>query len=146
MAQMIGVYERTGLPIISMHAVTEENVVHYGIMHGQWENQEQTILKLDSIIEKPTVEYARDYLKVKTKKIPENYYAVFGQYVLTKEVFEVLGKNIKDNKCQNGEIQLTDALEQTRRRIGMVGYLVDGISYDVGLPEMYVQTVCEYYK
>ena len=146
MAQMIGVYERTGLPIISMHAVTEENVVHYGIMHGQWENQEQTILKLDSIIEKPTVEYARDYLKVKTKKIPENYYAVFGQYVLTKEVFEVLGQNIKDNKCQNGEIQLTDALEQTRRRIGMVGYLVDGISYDVGLPEMYVQTVCEYYK
>ena len=146
MAQMIGVYEKTGLPVISMHTVPKEDVVHYGIMHGQWEDKEQTVLKLDQIAEKPTADYAADYLKVKTKTSSENYYAVFGQYILTKEVFETLEFNIAENKLQDGEIQLTDALEQTRKRIGMTGYVVDGTSYDVGLPRMYVQTMETYYK
>lgn len=146
MAQMVEAYEKSGLPIISMHTVPKQDVVHYGIMHGQWEDGEQTLLKLDQIAEKPTVDYANDYLKVKTKYSDENYYAVFGQYILTKEVFDVLEYNIAENKTQNGEIQLTDALEQVRKRIGMVGFVVDGKSYDVGLPQMYIQTVSEYYK
>ena len=58
----------------------------------------------------------------------------------------MLEKNIADNKLQSGEIQLTDALEQTRKRIGMAGYVVDGQSYDVGLPQMYINTISEYYK
>lgn len=146
MQQMIDAFEKTGLPIVSMHNVDKQDVVHYGVMHGQWEDKEQTILKLDQIVEKPSVEYAEDYLKVKNKACKENYYAVFGQYILTKEVFEVLEKNIADNKLQSGEIQLTDALEQTRKRIGMAGYVVDGQSYDVGLPQMYINTISEYYK
>ena len=146
MQQMIDAFEKTGLPIVSMHNVDKQDVVHYGVMHGQWEDKEQTILKLDQIVEKPSVEYAEDYLKVKNKACKENYYAVFGQYILTKEVFEVLEKNIADNKLQSGEIQSTDALEQTRKRIGMAGYVVDGQSYDVGLPQMYINTISEYYK
>lgn len=146
MQQMIDAFEKTGRPIISMHNVNKQDVVHYGIMHGQWEDKEQTILKLDEIVEKPSVEYAEDYLKVKNKRCKENYYAVFGQYILTKEVFEALEKNMVDNKTQSGEIQLTDALEQARMRVGMAGYVVDGQSYDVGLPQMYINTISEYYK
>lgn len=145
MSQLVDVYEQCGLPVISMHTVPSEEVVHYGIMHGQWENKEQTMLKLDQIAEKPTREYAAEYLKVKTKMSNENYYAVFGQYVLTKEVFEILEDNIKENLLEGGEIQLTSALEQVRRRIGMMGYVVDGTSYDIGLPEMYIDTVGKYY-
>lgn len=146
MTQMIRVYEKTGQPVISMHTVKKEEVVHYGIMHGEWENREQTVLKLDQIAEKPAIDYAEDYLKVKTKESPENYYAVFGQYILTKEIFEALEQNIAENNTTQGEIQLTDALEQTRKRIGTVGYVVDGRSYDVGLPKMYIRTIGEYYK
>lgn len=144
MQQMIDAYENCGMPMISMHTVDPEEVVHYGIMHGQWENSDQRFLKLDEIKEKPTVDYAREYLNVATRESKENYYAVFGQYILTPEVFENLEKNIKNNLLENNEIQLTTALEQTRASSGMMGLVIDGMSYDVGLPQAYVKTVSEY--
>lgn len=144
MQQMIDAYENCGMPMISMHTVDPEEVVHYGIMHGQWENSDQRFLKLDEIKEKPTVDYAREYLNVATRESKENYYAVFGQYILTPEVFENLEKNIKNNLLENNEIQLTTALEQTRASSGMMGFVIDGMSYDVGLPQAYVKTVSEY--
>lgn len=144
MSQMIKAYERYNLPVISMHKIEKENVVHYGVMHGSWENKEETVLKLDQIKEKPSIDYAEDYLNVKTKNDKENYYAVFGQYVLTSDVFDVLKEDIENNKLENGEIQLTSALEKVRSRIGTIGYLVSGKSYDVGLPDKYYETITKY--
>ena len=65
---MIDSYEKTGLPVISMHTVNKADVVHYGIMTGQWENKEESILKITQMVEKPTVQFAEDYLSVKTKE------------------------------------------------------------------------------
>ncbi len=144
--QMIQAYEACGKSLISMHKVSPNDVVHYGIMHGVWENPDQTMLKLDQIIEKPTVEYSKNHLKVATKDSPENYYAVFGQYILTPEVFRQLKLDIQNNNLINGEFQLTSALDQTREEEGMMGFLVDGTSYDVGLPQMYADTVARYWQ
>ena len=146
MKQMTDAYENFGTTMISMHTVPEEDVVHYGIMHGEWENEEQTLLKLDQIAEKPTVEYARDYLNVRTVKSKENYYAVFGQYILTKEVFEELRSNIQNNRLERGEFQLTSALDQVREKYGVTGVVINGTSYDVGLPEAYVRTIERFYR
>lgn len=140
MVQMIEAYEKYNLPIISIQKIDKEDVVHYGTVHGEWENEEKTVLKLDEIKEKPSIEYAEEYLKVQTKQNEENYYAVFGQYILTKDVFDVLEENIKNNKLENGEIELTSALEKARSQSGMLGYLVSGESYDVGLPYKYIET------
>ena len=141
MQQMIDVYEKYGKPIISIHSVPKSDVIHYGIMTGSWDDTEQKVLRLTEISEKPTVQYAEDFLCVPTKKSKQNFYAVFGQYILTKEVYDQLGENINNNLLENGEFQLTTALEQVREKSGMLGYLIDGVSYDVGLPEMYINTV-----
>ena len=146
MSQMIDVYEKYGAPIISLHTVPKQDVVHYGIMHGLWEDSDETVLKLDEIKEKPSVEYAEDYLNVKTKASQENYYAVFGQYILTREVFDALRVSIEDNFTEFGEIQLTSALEMVRSQSGMMGYVVDGKSFDVGMPEKYAETMMMYGK
>ena len=146
MEQMIDSYEKTGLSTVSMHTVPKEDVVHYGIMTGQWENKEQTILKISQMSEKPTVDYAKEFLSVKTKNNNENYYAVFGQYILTNEVFAELEANIKNNKLERGEFQLTSALDQVREKHGLMGFVVDGTSYDIGLPEQYIKTVENFYK
>lgn len=144
--QLIDAYEKYELPVISMHEVPLEDVVHYGIMHGQWEDEKERHMMLDNISEKPTVDYALENLKVKTKNIDNKYYAVFGQYILTKEVYDVLEKNIRENNLSRGEIQLTDALEEVRSTIGMMGCRIRGKSYDVGLPEMYIETISNYGK
>ena len=144
MEQMIDAYEACGFPVVSMHCVPKKDVVHYGIMAGNWEDKEQTMLKLTKFCEKPTEAYAEDYLKVSSKKSSENYYAVFGQYILTREVFDELELNINNGKTEKGEFQLTDALAQTMEKTGMYGYLVDGKSYDIGLPEKYIETIKNY--
>lgn len=144
-SQLISCYEAHGLPVISMHEVPEGQVVHYGIMHGVWESAKEEEMRLDSIYEKPTVDYAQENLAVKCKD-GSRYFAVFGQYILTEEVYEVLEKNIMENKLNRGEIQLTDALEQVRAASGMMGCRIKGKSYDVGLPQMYIETIGGYGK
>ena len=146
MVQMIQAYEKYGLPVVSLHKVLKNDVVHYGILHGQWEDAAETILKLDEIKEKPSVSYAEDYLNVRTKNSKENYYGVFGQYVLTPAVFDALKENIDNNFLENGEFQLTSALETVRSRTGMIGYVVSGKSFDIGLPDKYLETMMIYGK
>ncbi len=144
MAQMIRIYEDYGLPVVSIHPIPKQDVIHYGILHGQWEDAEETVLKLDEIKEKPDVRYAEEYLNVQTKASGENYYAVFGQYVITKDIFDALEELAETGGKESGEIELTDALEMVRRRCGMIGYAVAGKSFDVGLPEKYVETMTQY--
>lgn len=144
MTQMIDAYEKWGVPVVSMHKVSKQDVVHYGIMHGQWEDAEESVLQLDEIKEKPDIAYAEDYLAVRTKAARENYFAVFGQYVLTRDVFEALEEDVNSNKTEGGEVQLTSALETVRSRGGMIGYAVAGKSYDIGLPEKYMETMMIY--
>lgn len=142
--QLIDAYEEYELPMVSMHEVPLEEVVHYGIMSGTWTDEKERYMMLREIAEKPSVDYAQDHLKVKLKKKEEKYYAVFGQYILTPDVYEVLGKHIRENHLVRGEIQLTDALEEVRKIKGMIGCRVKGRSYDVGLPEMYIDTLQKY--
>lgn len=144
MSQMINIYDKYKLPIISMHKIGIDNVIHYGMLHGKWEDNEESILKLDSIIEKPSIEYARDNLLVKTKDNGENYYAVFGQYILTPEIFDILEKDI--NSSIDNEVELTSALEELRSSIGTIGYVVKGKSFDVGITEAYYNTMLNYSK
>lgn len=118
----------------------------YGITIGNLENAKQNFLKITEMCEKSTVEYMEDYLAIKANKGNENYYAVSSQYVLTKEVFDELESNIKNNKLERGEFQLTSALDQVREKYGLMGYVVDGTSYDVGLPEQYIKTVNSFYQ
>ena len=89
------------------------------------------------------MDYAQENLAVKCKD-GSRYFAVFGQYILTEEVYKVLEKNIRENRLNRGEIQLTDALEEVRAASGMMGCRIKGKSYDVGLPQMYIETVREF--
>ena len=142
-SQLIRCYEAHGLPVISMHEVPAQQVVHYGIMHGVWESAKEDEMRLDCIYEKPTVDYAQENLAVRCKD-GSRYFAVFGQYILTEDVYKVLEKNIRENRLNRGEIQLTDALEEVRAASGMMGCRIKGKSYDVGLPQMYIETVREF--
>ena len=65
---------------------------------------------------------------------------------MTKDVFDELDANIKNNKLERGEFQLTSALDQVREKKGLMGYVVNGTSYDVGLPDQYIKTVESFYK
>lgn len=145
--QLLDAYEQVGQAMVAVHAVALKDVVHYGIFSGVWENKEETILKLTATSEKPSCENAKDYLAVSSRKQAENYYAAFGAYVITKDVYDRLEYAVEREIVNDkGEVELTDALDYVRKEKGMMAFIPDGKSYDIGNAAAYRKTVTEFGK
>lgn len=145
-AQMIHAYERSGMLTISLDEVELSRVNHYGILAGSFIDMDDRMMHVDSMVEKPTADYARQYLGVKDKKGNKRYYCVFGQYVLTPKVFTLLERNVRGYREGGGEIELTSVLDEVRATDGMAGYVIDGERFDIGLPEEYRKTLATFGK
>lgn len=146
--QLLDVFEKTKKATVSIHPIELHDVVHYGILTGKWINiaADEKVMEVHEFIEKPDEEYAKNHLCMSLEDDGKNYFSVFGEYVLTPEVFDVLGKNIEKNVTTKGEIQLTDALDEVRKTSGLYGYVIDGRMFDIGIPSAYVNAVAEYAK
>lgn len=145
--QMVEEYERYNSLMVSVHPIPLAEVSRYGILHGVWEDKERTVLNVDVMMEKPKSSYAEDYLGVRNKKGDKEYYSVFGQYILTPEVFSQLHEDIMQKEIDGDhvtEIELTSALEAVRKRSGMIGIRLKGRMYDMGNPEALRRCVGEY--
>lgn len=143
--QLIDAYEKYGYTTIAIQTVPLETVGNYGIFAGEWEDKEETVLKLDKIEEKPNRVKAQEYLCVPSRKASENYYAAFGSYILKPEVFERLDVAINENIVNaKGEIELTDAIAYVCDNTGAYGAVIDGKSFDLGNPPAYRQAVSEF--
>ncbi|MGN1263390.1 MAG: sugar phosphate nucleotidyltransferase, partial [Prevotella sp.] len=135
--QMIEAYERYNTLLVSVHPIPLDDVCRYGILSGVWENKEKTMLQVSVMTEKPKQSYAEDYLGVNDGEGKKSYYSVFGQYILTPEVFDCLADDIRKADNENDydrEIELTTALEQVRKNSGMLGVRINGEMFDMGNP------------
>lgn len=133
--QLIEAYEQFNCPMISIHEIPLTDVSHYGIMHGQWDTARERFLHIDSFVEKPTINYAEESLGVKDKSGNEHYYSVFGQYVLTSDVYDQLRADIDAATDITKEIELTSAIEKVRSKTGLVGVRINGRMFDMGNPK-----------
>ena len=140
--QMIDAYKETGRTLVGIAEVPLGRVVHYGVLHGIWEDQDETVMKVDAMVEKPTDDYAEGFLGVPNQKGETKYYATFGQYVLTPEVFDELDREICVEKkpSEGKEYGLTAALSKVCAKYGMYAFLPAGRSFDIGLPDAYRET------
>ena len=66
--------------------------------------------------------------KPKAEEAPSDL-AIIGRYILTPEIFELLGKK---QHGAGGEIQLTDAMAQLLTDRAFYGYRFEGIRFDCG--------------
>lgn len=140
--QTINAYNKSGgKAVISVKEIPLSESMHYGVIHGKFREDRTYLLDADAMVEKPDEEYCRDNLLVNGK-----CYATFGSYVLTDEVFGYLEHQIEENMAnrEHSEIDLTKALMNTAQNGNLVGVDVDGKSFDVGLPQMYYRTFCEF--
>ena len=135
--QLIERYERYNQLMVSIHPIPLVEVSHYGILSGVWEDKECTILNVSVMHEKPKASYSEEFLGVRNKEGEKEYYSVFGQYILTPEVFLQLEADIQkadDEGDTTREIELTAALEAVRQKSGMMGVRLKGTMYDMGNP------------
>jgi UTP--glucose-1-phosphate uridylyltransferase len=126
--------------VISLYPVHGENVCHYGTGAGTWLQDDDQTLELTRFVEKPSLDYARRHLRV-SKMQEDTFLCVYGQYVLTAEIFALLGEQIAANQRQRGEFQLTSALAELSRKGRLLGFKVEGKHYDTGQPMTYVRSL-----
>ncbi|MBQ8486126.1 MAG: hypothetical protein IJ533_04855 [Prevotella sp.] len=147
--QLIEEYERYNRLIVGLYPVALSDVSHFGIMAGVWEDKDERILNVSTVYEKPTSNYAEEFLGVRNGMGNREYCSVFGQYILTPEVFEQLADDIKkadEEGDKRREIELTAALEAVRSRVGMIGVRLYSQRFDMGNPAALVGTVAQYSK
>ena len=140
--QLVDLYERTGRSVVGLQETPEEELQRFGCVSGVWEESGNQ-LAITEFAEKPSAEYARKHLSTQGVK-PDHYLTIFGQYILTPRIFELLEDNINRNMREGGSFQLTSCLDRLRQEEGFVGCCVKGRRFDIGHPEAYRQTIIEY--
>ena len=145
--QLIEAFEKYNRLMLGLYPVPVTEVSHFGIMSGVWEDKDECVLNVSRLTEKPKASYAEEFLGVKNKNGEREYCSVFGQYILTPEVFTRLEADIiaadKDGD-RSREIELTTALDTVRQQTGMMGVRLKGERYDMGNPQALVDTVAQF--
>ncbi|MCT7976152.1 sugar phosphate nucleotidyltransferase [Laspinema olomoucense] len=141
-SQLVEVYNRVGKSTVALTVTPGEEIYHCGCVTGNWQDNDK-ILSLTQVCEKPDLDYARKHLKVEGLR-GDRFLTVFGIYALTPTIFDFLEANIRNNLREKGEFQLTTSLEQVRQAEGMYGYQIKGRCFDTGMPDAYYQTFIEF--
>lgn len=113
--QLMNCYDKYNSSILGVQPVEKDVVSKYGIISGS--KIEDSIYKIDDLIEKPSIE-----------KAPSNI-AILGRYIITPKIFNII-ENTKPDK--SGEIQLTDALRELLKFQEIHAYAFEGQRFDAG--------------
>lgn len=142
--QMLDIYQQNNTSVIGI-TVMQADIIHKaGCVGGRWKTP-QSILEIAQIYEKPTLEYAREHLRVPGMNEDE-FLGMFGMYILEPTIFKLLASEIDNNERFQGEFQLTTCLDKLSQQYGAIAYLVRGQYYDTGMPLFYRQTMIDYYN
>ena len=113
--QMIGAYQDHKSNIVAIQEVESADISKYGVI--DYDNNDKNYYFIKNMIEKPSINNA-----------PSNL-AIIGRYILLPNVLNALSEK---KVGYGGEIQLTDAIKNTIKNEGVIGYKFDGNRYDCG--------------
>ena len=127
--QMVALHETHGCSIVAVEEVPWEKTASYGIVSGEALGDD--LVRVTAMVEKPEPSAA-----------PSNL-AVIGRYILTPDIFEIL-KSIPPGR--NGEIQITDALNEQAKAGQVLAYRFKGRRFDCGSIEGFVAATNYIYR
>ena len=123
--QLKDIHSKTNSSVLGVFSAPDSELRNYGVIDA---TQEDELLKLKSIIEKPSIDEA-----------PSNL-AVFGRYILSKSIFNILEET---KPGLNGEIQLTDAIRSFLSNNSVFALEFQGRRFDCGSKEGYVSAIVD---
>jgi len=135
--QLIERYEALEKPLIAIAEIPAERAASFGVLTGTWSDDSRRLLRATRFVEKPDPALARAELSMPTEGGGRAVYGVFGQYILTPEVFEALGRLIAEGATRGGEYQLTDAYAAVIDDPGLYCVVPEGRMHDLGNAEAY---------
>ena len=146
--QTINAYNKAGgnKSVVSVKSIPIEHVSNYGILCGTFQPERSYLMDVQTMVEKPSVDVARKTLGIPDDNGNMRYFATFGQYILTDEVFQFLARQIEESELaeSTAEIDLTSALQHLAADGQLIACDIAGESYDVGIPSQYYETFVKY--
>jgi len=139
--QAVRVFEQYMLDAVTAVQPTQERHLHaFGTIRGNPIDAGKGIYKAELIIEKPSIDVAREQLV--TPGLPAgNYLSHFGIHVFGPRIFDSLDHLIRNDLREKGEIQLTAAQEHLRQQTEKYWIVVNqGQRYDTGVPYGLMET------
>jgi UTP--glucose-1-phosphate uridylyltransferase len=140
-AQLVRIFEQYMLDAMTGVQPTQERHLHaFGTIRGKPVDASRGIYKAELIIEKPSIDVAREQLV--TPGLPAgNYLSHFGIHVFSPAIFDSLEYLIRNDVRDKGEIQLTAAQEHLRQRTEKYWVAINhGQRYDAGVPYGLMET------
>jgi len=139
--QLIRVFETYMCDAVTGVQPTLERMLHlFGTIRGAPIEPAKGIYKAELIIEKPSIEVAREKL-VTPGQPAGNYLSHFGMHVFSPQIFDSLEYLIKHNIREKNEIQLTAGQEHLRQNCQKYWVVVtQGQRYDTGIPYGLMET------
>ena len=140
-----------GKSVSAVNRITAEQLKGYGTIAGTRRTENPRLIDISLIIEKPSVEVAREKLRVDGDPCgthpAETWLGWFGMHLLAPSIYEILGEMIRDDVRDNGEFQLTRAQEIQRQREGYLAWeMINAQRFDFGVPDDFVASVQEFRK
>jgi len=139
--QLTRIYEQYALDAVTGVQPTVERLLHlFGVIRGEPVDPAMGVYKAQLIIEKPSVDLARE--KLATPGLPAgNYLAHFGMHVFSPRIFDSLEYLFKSNLREKNEFQLTAAQEHLRQQTDKYWCVIaQGQRYDTGIPYGLMET------
>lgn len=118
--------------VAAVQATREHLIQRYGTVAGRRLSGKPNVFKIERIIEKPTPSRAEQDLHVPGLRVG-HYLCFFGMHVLSPSILEILEEHVTEDYRENGEIQLTPALQELARREEYLAVQTNGRRYDIGV-------------
>lgn len=125
--QLINTYKKYNTSIIGVQNVPDEDVSKYGIVDSI--EVDDNTSKIKTLVEKPNKDDS-----------PSNK-AILGRYIVSPKIFSILEKQ---ELGINGELQLTDALNELLKIESIYAYEFKGKRYDLGCKMGYLEANIDY--
>lgn len=122
LTQLVDAYRKYQCCVVAVEQVPAELTNRYGIIDG--EEQEDGTFLVRELVEKPEPESA------------PSQWGIVGRYILVPKIFEELERT---SPGYGGEIQLTDALNALAKSERIVACAFEGIRFDCGSIEGFVE-------
>jgi UTP--glucose-1-phosphate uridylyltransferase len=133
LSKMVDLFERRGAScVIAVEEVPRDEVQNYGVIDPAPEGEDDGVLRVVNLIEKPAAAEA-----------PSNL-AIAGRYVFSPLIFDLIRQVAPDKR---GEIQLTNAIQrlcEEGRRVLAVKLPPGEKRYDIGNFPSYFETFVEF--
>jgi UTP--glucose-1-phosphate uridylyltransferase len=143
LADMAGV--SGGRSVSAVNRIGPGELKGFGTIAGRRRDDNERLIDVSLIIEKPAVDVARTHLRVDGLGDDE-FLGWFGMHVLAPSIYEVLAEMIRDNVRDNGEFQLTRAQEIQRQREGYLALETTPHQrrFDFGVPDDFLASLAAF--